>query len=67
MKISCLKFSSRAVLQEYVHYIYPFVVEDMDNILCGMFTESEIGVAVRHFHASLLTTSSNTTSAKDDQ
>lgn len=67
MKISCLKFSSRATLQEYIHYVYPFVVEDLDNILCGVFTENEIGIAVGHFQATVMTAPANQSSAKNEQ
>ncbi|HEV7332454.1 MAG TPA: hypothetical protein VGN63_15560 [Flavisolibacter sp.] len=57
MKISCLKFASAAVLREFICRVYPFVVEELDNILCGVFSDAEILIAQQDFNASLLGTS----------
>lgn len=43
-KISCLQFPSVSVLK-IVQYTYPFVVEEVDTILCGVFSETEIDIA----------------------
>ena len=57
MKISCLKFSSAAVLKEFICRVYPYVIEEVDNLLCGVFSDNEIRIAQEDFHASLLATS----------
>lgn len=54
MNLNCLRFPSPAVLKEFINYVHPYVIEQVDTILCGVFTESEMAIAIQRFNATLI-------------
>ncbi len=60
MKLSCLKFSSLTALKAFIDAASPCIIEELDTLICGLFTEEEIELARKQFDAVWLENRSGT-------
>ena len=54
MTQACIEFSSQEELHDFIQHARPFIIEESDKTLFGLFTELQLDLAMNGFNARVM-------------